>query len=151
MLKAIAAQIKENFILIDNKHSIEITELNPSITYTYIIGKDDYSFTGTFKSLSSSNSEEVCKFAYLADTQVASKSDAKVVNATFNYLNNYKDLGFIYIGGDLTDNSDSKEQWEGLFESNGIYKTGGKDSLSNNFFLKYNQELHLYLHHVQSY
>lgn len=114
------------------KHSIEITELNPSITYTYIIGKDDYSFTGTFKSLSSSNSEEVCKFAYLADTQVASKSDAKVVNATFNYLNNYKDLGFIYIGGDLTDNSDSKEQWEGLFESNGIYKTGGKDSLSNN-------------------
>ena len=46
MLKAIAAQIKENFILIDNKHSIEIrVKYNPENNkISYLINNDNNFF-----------------------------------------------------------------------------------------------------------
>lgn len=107
--------------------------LKPDMGYTYTIGDGDASFTGTFTSLPESGSDKTLKFAYLADTQVASATDAEAANATFNFVNQYSDLAFVYVGGDLTDNAESKLQWESLFKSeNGQYPEAGAECLSNN-------------------
>lgn len=115
------------------KYTVVLDGLKPDTAYTYTIGEGDYAVTGTFRSIPAPGGNETLKFAYLVDTQVGTPTDAEAANATLNFVNQYKDLGFVYIGGDITDNSDSKVQWETLFESaNGQYPTGGKECLSNN-------------------
>ncbi len=115
------------------KYTATLDGLKPATTYTYTIGEGDYAVSGTFRSIPAAGGNETLKFAYLCDTQVGTPSDAEAANATFHYVNQNKDLGFVYIGGDLTDNSDSKVQWENLFETeNGQFKDGGKECLSNN-------------------
>lgn len=115
------------------QYSVVFENLKPNMSYTYTIGQQDYSFTGTFKSLPEQGSDEVLTFAYITDTQVGSLVDAEASNATLHYLSQYSNLDFVYIGGDLTDNAESKLQWESLFESaEGQYPTGGAELLANN-------------------
>lgn len=114
------------------KHKIVLTGLKPSTEYTYTIGEDGYSFTGSFTTLPEEGSSDSVKFAFLADTQISNDVNSKAAGATFAQLNQIDDLGFVYIGGDLTDNSDNKTQWEELFVNSGAYPTAGLDCLSNN-------------------
>lgn len=114
------------------KHKIELSGLKPSTKYTYTIGEGNYKFEGSFTTVPAKGSNATLKFAFLADTQVSNGVNAKAAGATFNQLNQIDDLGFIYIGGDITDNADNKLQWETLFENDGAYPTAGIDCLSNN-------------------
>lgn len=115
------------------KYVLTIKNLKADTKYTYTIGSGDSAKTGTFTTMPAPGSDKALKFAYLCDTQVGSESTAEATSALFHYLNNEKDLGFIYIGGDVTDNGDSKEQWEYLFNSpDGQYKDDTAAALSNN-------------------
>lgn len=114
------------------KHKIILTDLKPSEKYTYTIGDNGYTFNGSFTTLPEQGSSDSVKFAFLADTQVSNAVNSKAAGATFAQLNEIDDLGFVYIGGDLTDNSDNKTQWEELFVNSGAYPTAGLDCLSNN-------------------
>lgn len=119
--------VSENF-----KHKIVLTDLQPSMKYTYTIGENGYSFSGSFTTLPEQGSSESVKFAYITDPQIGDAVNAKAAGATFAQLNKIDDLGFVYIGGDLTDNADNKDQWENLFVNSGAYPTAGLDCLSNN-------------------
>lgn len=115
------------------KYSKKLYGLKPATDYTYTIGEGDYAVSGTFKSIPAAGGNETLKFAYLTDPQISNAANAEAANATFHYVNQIKDLGFVYIGGDITDNSDAKLQWENLYASeNGEFKTGGAECLSNN-------------------
>lgn len=114
------------------KHTVVLDGLSAATAYTYTIGEGDAAFSGTFRSLPAPGGNETVKFAFLADPQVGNASNAKVANTTFKYLNDMGDLSFVYIGGDITDNSDNKSQWENLYTCDGLNKTGGQDLFSNN-------------------
>ncbi len=119
--------VSENF-----KHKIVLTDLKPSMKYTYTIGENGYSFSGSFTTIPNKGSSDSVKFAYITDPQIGDDVNAKAAGATFAQLNKYDDLGFVYIGGDITDNADNKNQWEDLFVNSGAYPTAGLDCLSNN-------------------
>lgn len=113
-------------------YSIKVTGLEPETKYEYTIGEGEYAYKGTFKTSPKKGSKETIKFVYLADTQVKKDTDAKALGSTFNYLNKMNDLGFVYIAGDLTDNSMAENQWDSLFENTGLYKDSGKTMFGNN-------------------
>ena len=69
------------------KHKIVLTGLKPSTEYTYTIGEDGYSFTGSFTTLPEEGSSDSVKFAFLADTQISNDVNSKAAGATFAQLN----------------------------------------------------------------
>ena len=118
--------VSENF-----KHKIVLTDLKPSMKYTYTIGENGYSFSGSFTTIPNKGSSDSVKFAYITDPQIGDDVNAKAAGATFAQLNKYDDLGFVYIGGDITDNADNKNQWEDLFVNSGALGGGMLPKLQN--------------------
>ena len=113
-------------------YSVKLTGLEPETKYEYTIGEGEYAYKGTFKTSPKEGSKETIKFAYLADPQVKRDSDAKALGSTFDALNKIDDLGFVYIAGDITDNSMAENQWDALFENAGAFPQAGKTMFGNN-------------------
>lgn len=112
-------------------HEIAVTGLEANTEYEYTVGDGFNSAKGTFKTALPKNSEESFTFAYLADTQVASASDAKALGATLAEVNNM-DPDFVYLAGDVTNTATSEAQWEWLFNNDGAFPNGGEEMFSNN-------------------
>lgn len=112
-------------------HEIAVTGLEANTEYEYTVGDGFNSAKGTFKTALAKNSEESFTFAYLADTQVASASDAKALGATLAEVNNM-DPDFVYLAGDVTNTATSEDQWQWLFNNDGAFPNGGEEMFSNN-------------------
>ena len=113
-------------------NTIKITDLEASTKYIYTIGQGQSAYTGSFTTAPKLGSSDSFKFAYIADPQVSNDINAKALGATFNELNKISNLGFVYIAGDLTDNSTAEKQWEYLFENSGKFPKSGQDMFGNN-------------------
>ena len=122
---------KFSFLALKYYNTIELKDLEASTKYNYTIGQGVYSYSGSFKTAPKSSNRENFKFAYIADPQVSNDINAKALGATFNELNNTENLGFVYIAGDLTDNSTAEKQWEYLFENSGKFPKSGRDLFGN--------------------
>lgn len=101
------------------------------ISYT-TLGKTDSKVTltntKTKEKTVAEGSKATAKFAYLADPQIQTADNAEAFGATCSELNKYNDLGFIYMAGDITDNAENTEQWNGLFKNNGSFKNDYTES-----------------------
>ena len=113
-------------------HKVTVSGLEPSTKYTYTIGQGAYAFKGSFTTLSKAGEQTDTKFALLADTQVKTAENAKALGATLNELNQYHDLSFVYIAGDITDNAEATSQWEGIYENTGKFPNASQRLWSNN-------------------
>ena len=106
-------------------YSAKLDGLVPGSSYTYEIAG---AYSGAFQSPADSGA---FTFAFLADPQIGSVSDAKATGALFSLLNMRDDLAFTYIAGDLTDSSRSERQWELLFQSGGAHSSAGQSFLGS--------------------
>ncbi len=113
-------------------HAIALTNLQPDTWYTYTVGVEGGTKTGSFKTAPAEGSDETIKFAYLADTQVSNATNAKALGATLYEVSQIEDLDFVYLAGDQTDTATNETQWELLFENSGLFPTGGADLFANN-------------------
>lgn len=114
-------------------HRVVAENLSAGTKYTYQIGSGVYKFYGSFTTLPAEESRKTAKFAYLADPQIQTADNAESFGATCSELNKYSDLGFIYMAGDITDNAENTEQWDGLFKNNGSFKNASQKLFANNF------------------
>ena len=106
-------------------HRATLTGLSAGTDYTYTLENGAYrsgfttaARTGRFT------------FAFLADTQIASGSDAKATAAMFDQLNRLNGLAFVYMAGDFTD-SRNERQWELLFRGGGAHAGAGQKFLGS--------------------
>ena len=110
-------------------HSIAVKNLEPNTKYEYTVGSRSNTYSGSFKTAPEKGSKDSFKFAFLADTQVSNESNAKAAGATFANLS--KDLDFLYLAGDITDKATNENQWELLFNNDGLFPNAGQDLLGN--------------------
>ena len=113
-------------------HRVVAENLSAGTKYTYQIGSGTYKFLGSFTTLPAEGSKATAKFAYLADPQIQTADNAEAFGATCSELNKYSDLGFIYMAGDITDNAENTEQWNGLFANKGSFKNASQKLFANN-------------------
>lgn len=113
-------------------HRVVAENLSAGTKYTYQIGSGIYKFYGSFTTLPAEGSKKTAKFAYLADPQIQTADNAEAFGATCSELNKYNDLGFIYMAGDITDNAENTEQWNGLFANKGSFKNASQKLFANN-------------------
>lgn len=113
-------------------HRVVVEGLNAGTKYTYNIGSGIYKFYGSFTTLPEEGSKATAKFAYIADPQIQTAETSEAFGATCSELNKYNDLGFIYMAGDITDNAENTEQWNGLFKNNGSFKNASQKLFANN-------------------
>ena len=113
-------------------HKVVATGLDASTKYNYTIGQGAYTFKGSFTTLPKADEKTNAKFAFLADTQVKTADNAKALGATLNELNQYQDLSFVYIAGDITDNAETTSQWEGIYENSGKFPNASQKLWSDN-------------------
>ena len=106
-------------------YSARLDGLSPGSSYTYEIAG---AYSGEFQTPVDAGA---FTFAFLADPQIGSASDAKATGALFSLLNGRDDLAFAYIAGDLTDSSRNERQWELLFQSGGANSSAGRSFLGN--------------------
>ena len=106
-------------------YSARLDGLVPSSSYAYEIAG---ATSGAFQLPADSGA---FTFAFLADPQIGSASDAKATGALFSLLNKWDNLAFTYIAGDLTDSSRNERQWELLFQSGGVNSSAGQSFLGN--------------------
>ena len=112
-------------------HEITVTGLEAYTEYKYTVGDGFNTKDGTFKTALAKNDETAFTFAYLADTQVSNASNAKALGATMAEVNNMNP-DFVYLAGDVTDTNNNENQWQWLFNNDGLYATGGEDMFANN-------------------
>ena len=112
-------------------HEISVSGLEPATEYNYTVGDGFNEYNGNFKTALKQGDETAFTFAYLADTQVSNASNAKALGATLSKVNE-KNPDFVYIAGDITDRNNNENQWEWLFNNDGLYSTGGEDMFANN-------------------
>lgn len=111
-------------------HEITVSGLEPYTEYKYTVGDGFNTYDGTFKTALTKNDETTFTFAYLADTQVSNASNAKALGATFAEVNNMNP-DFVYLAGDVTDTNNNENQWQWLFNNDGLFPTGGEDMFAN--------------------
>lgn len=112
-------------------HEITVTGLEAYTEYKYTVGDGFNTKDGTFKTALAKNDQTTFTFAYLADTQVSNASNAKALGATLAEVNNMNP-DFVYLAGDVTDTNNNENQWQWLFNNDGLYATGGEDMFANN-------------------
>ena len=112
-------------------HEISVSGLEPATEYNYTVGDGFNEYNGNFKTALKQGDETAFTFAYLADTQVSNASNAKALGATLSKVNE-KNPDFVYIAGDITDRNNNENQWEWLFNNDGLYSTGGEDMFAYN-------------------
>ena len=112
-------------------HEIAVTGLEAYTEYKYTVGDGFNSKEGTFKTALAKNDQTTFTFAYLADTQVSNASNAKALGATLAAVNDLNP-DFIYLAGDVTDTNNNENQWQWLFNNDGLFPNGGEDMFANN-------------------
>ena len=112
-------------------HEIAVTGLEAYTEYKYTVGDGFNSKEGTFKTALAKNDQTTFTFAYLADTQVSNASNAKALGATLAAVNDLNP-DFIYLAGDVTDTNNNENQWQWLFNNDGLFPNGGEDMIANN-------------------
>ena len=112
-------------------HEIAVTGLESFTEYEYTVGDGFNEYDGTFKTALDKNDDGTFTFSYLADTQVSNATDAKALGATLAKVNELNP-DFVYIAGDVTNTNNSENQWQWLFNNDGLYPTGGEDMFANN-------------------
>ncbi|MCR4903161.1 MAG: metallophosphoesterase [Butyrivibrio sp.] len=122
----------ESYVGISGKyiHEIAVSGLEAYTEYEYTVGDGFNSATGTFKTALAKNDSQTFTFAYLADTQVSNASNAKALGATLAEIN-VMNPDFVYLAGDITDRATNEDQWQWLFNNDGLYPTGGEDMFAN--------------------
>ena len=143
---------KFSFLSLKYYNTIELNSLEANTKYQYTIGQGTYSYSGSFKTAPKASSRDSFTFAYIADPQVSNETNAKALGATFNELNNTANLGFVYIAGDLTDNSTAEKQWEYLFENSGKYPKSGQTLFGNNLIsvVQGNHDISTFTGHINA-
>lgn len=111
-------------------HEISVTGLEAYTEYEYTVGDGFNSASGTFKTALAKNDTRSFTFAYIADTQVSNASNAKALGATLAEINNINP-DFVYLAGDTTDSATNENQWQWLFNNDGLYPNGGQDMFAN--------------------
>lgn len=105
-----------------NFYSATLDELKPDTEYSYrLIAHDgETEIVGDVRSFETApSSEDPYTFIYVADPQV-SDVHAKAWHANLDIAKQkYPDAKFIYIAGDLTNNTPNEGQWEGFFNQPG--------------------------------
>lgn len=112
-------------------HEISVTGLEAYTEYEYTVGDGFNSASGTFKTALAKNDTRSFTFAYIADTQVSNAANAKALGATLAEINNINP-DFVYLAGDTTDSATNENQWQWLFNNDGLYPNGGQDMFANN-------------------
>lgn len=111
-------------------HEISVTGLEAYTEYEYTVGDGFNSASGTFKTALAKNDNRSFTFAYIADTQVSNATNAKALGATLAEINAINP-DFVYLAGDTTDSATNENQWQWLFNNDGLYPTGGQDMFAN--------------------
>lgn len=111
-------------------HEIEVSGLEPYTEYEYTVGDGFNSANGTFKTALAKNDSRTFTFAYIADTQVSNAANAKALGATLAEINEMNP-DFVFLAGDTTDKATNENQWQWLFNNDGLYPTGGEDMFAN--------------------
>lgn len=111
-------------------HEISVTGLEAYTEYEYTVGDGFNSTSGTFKTALAKNDSQTFTFAYIADTQVSNASNAKSLGATLAEIN-AMNPDFVFLAGDTTDTATNENQWQWLFNNDGLYPTGGQDMFAN--------------------
>lgn len=111
-------------------HEIAVDGLEPYTEYVYTVGDGFNTYDGSFKTALEQGDETTFTFAYIADTQVSNAANAKALGATLAAINE-KNPDFVYIAGDVTDTNNNENQWQWLFNNEGLYSTGGEDMFAN--------------------
>lgn len=111
-------------------HEISVTGLEAYTEYEYTVGDGFNSASGTFKTALAKNDTRSFTFAYIADTQVSNAANAKALGATLAEINNINP-DFVYLAGDTTDSATNENQWQWLFNNDGLYPNGGQDMFAN--------------------
>lgn len=108
-------------------HNVTVNGLTPDTAYTYCVGDGSNMVSGTFRTAPSSESKDSFKFVYLADTQISNSANAKAAGAVFREVMGITDSAFTFIAGDVTDNGNSEEQYELLFQNGGLVGNAGEE------------------------
>lgn len=111
-------------------HEISVSGLEAYTEYEYTVGDGFNSASGTFKTALAKNDTRSFTFAYIADTQVSNAANAKALGATLAEINNINP-DFVYLAGDTTDSATNENQWQWLFNNDGLYPNGGQDMFAN--------------------
>lgn len=111
-------------------HEISVSGLEPYTEYEYTVGDGFNSTEGTFKTALAKNDSQTFTFAYIADTQVSNAANAKALGATLAEINEMNP-DFVFLAGDTTDKATNENQWQWLFNNDGLYPTGGEDMFAN--------------------
>lgn len=111
-------------------HEIAVSGLEPYTEYEYIVGDGFNSASGTFKTALAKNDTQTFTFAYIADTQVSNAVNAKALGATLAEINEMNP-DFVFLAGDTTDRATNENQWQWLFNNDGLYPNGGEDMFAN--------------------
>ena len=111
-------------------HEISVSGLEPYTEYEYTVGDGFNSANGTFKTALAKNDNQTFTFAYIADTQVSNAANAKALGATLAEINEMNP-DFVFLAGDTTDKATNENQWQWLFNNDGLYPNGGADMFAN--------------------
>lgn len=107
-------------------HTVTLDGLSPDTHYTYTVAVGGNLFEGAFDTAKTKDSRDDFTFAFIADPQVSTASDAEAAGYTMEMLSKM-DLDYVYIAGDITNTATNETQWESLFHNSGAKPEGGQN------------------------
>lgn len=101
------------------RNSVTISGLQAGEKYFYEISSGrEVEWSGNFKAPDDSRKTS---FIYMGDVQVKSGDYEQWAAGLETLYKQSSDVGFAIIGGDIVNKATSRKQWEGFFESSGIF------------------------------
>lgn len=101
------------------RNSVTITGLQSGKKYFYEISDGRTAeWSGSF---TAPDGDRTTSFIYMGDVQVKSGDYKQWASGLATLYNQSSDVDFAVIGGDIVNKATSRKQWEGFFESSGIF------------------------------